>query len=130
MDTEKMLNLINSLYYKYINSRDYVYYSYDNYIIIMKRLDNTYTDESSGNIVNSNTALFRGNNFEVVLIFKIDNPTETIPSIVKKYYDFVNYNMLYNTGNIIYNIGDIVEKNLKLQIFLLIKDKYYLHLNH
>jgi hypothetical protein len=68
------MELIKQLNNMYIENNDFVYKSRDDWIIIMKKNDNTITNENRDDVVNSSHALFRGNKFFIVKIFNKYDP--------------------------------------------------------
>ncbi len=93
------LNKIKQIYEEYINDNSYVYKNCQNeYIIIMKKLDDTKTNESRYGITDFNNAKFRADKLLVVLIFKINQPKEQIEFFVNK---FRNSEIRYQKGEIV-----------------------------
>ena len=97
------LNTINdelySLYKKYIDDPLYVYKSCDNYVVIMKLLDDTKTNMDRNNIIDPANATYRADKLYTELIFNKFDLNETVTSIS---------NSIYKKNIITYTINTIV----------------------
>uniref|UniRef100_A0A6C0EAG9 Uncharacterized protein n=1 Tax=viral metagenome TaxID=1070528 RepID=A0A6C0EAG9_9ZZZZ len=93
-----MLSIIFEKYRKFISNNLYVYKSCKQYIIILKKLYNTITNENRKGIINADYAKYRGNRFEVILIFNKFNPDEMLNEILTEYQ---NKKVVYTTGKIV-----------------------------
>lgn len=92
---------ITKIYESYICDPTFVYKSCKkNWIIILKILHDTLTNENRLNINNNKCAKFRANKLYVVLIFNKFDPTKTIPDIVND--DCKDDIIKYKTGKIVY----------------------------
>ena len=101
---------------KYLNDPNYVYKSCDNdhnWLIILKRLPDTITNEKRTNVIDATKAKYRGNKFEVVMIVDIDCPTTTINELNHTYVE--RSGSLYGFGDycfsstVIYKVGEHVK---------------------
>ena len=87
----------SKLHKKFVRNDDmYIFASsYNGWIIVLKKLDNTITNESRTNISVRFCALFRGTNLSVELIFNKYNPSTILDSFM-------------NTDNKIIKVGEIM----------------------
>ena len=102
--THVELEQINKIYEKYINDPSYVFkmsspHMTHKWIIMLKKLDDTNTDELRDNVVDENYAVFRADKLQVVCIFDALDPQTTRKSIINSYYDV----------HVDYIVGEIVE---------------------
>jgi hypothetical protein len=82
------LKEINRLYGHYYDDPQYVYkMCLDQYIVIMKKLPNTLTNENRTNIINARYAKFRANCLEVCVIFDVNDCAQTRKHIINQYND-------------------------------------------
>jgi hypothetical protein len=92
---DSLISSIKTIHSKYITNPNYVYKSCQKkWIIIMKKLPHTLTNENRIQIYNRKFALYRGDSFIIELIFDKFNPTKTCDflseQIKRDYYvDFV-----------------------------------------
>lgn len=82
-----LFGVIKRLYGSYFNDESYVYKSCQNYIVVLKKLPQTKTNESR-QVDNNKNASYRGNKFQVVLIFNKFNPDEKTNEITNDIYPF------------------------------------------
>jgi antitoxin component YwqK of YwqJK toxin-antitoxin module len=93
------LDIINSLYNYYVEDDQFVYKSCESeWIVILRKLKDTITNENRWDIVNIKFAKFRANKLEVVLIINKNDPT-----IITKQISNSNYK-----SKITYKVGEIV----------------------
>lgn len=72
------MELVNQLYSSYLSNDEYVYKTNNDWVIILKKLNNTITNEVRDNVKDHNFALFRGNTFYVKKIFNKYEPSKTM----------------------------------------------------
>jgi len=102
------MNLLTNLIkiYPWLND-NFVYKSCGHWVVIMKKLPETLTNETRNNIINKSYAKFRANTLHVVLIIHKLNISKTINSI---------HNTVYHK-KIIYRVGRTINiKNFDLDL--------------
>lgn len=109
--TNSLLEPILNVCKKYTNDELYVYKvccdilsnesNKDNikWLVVMKKLDDTKTNEGRKNIVNKDCAKFRANKLLVVKIININKPSLSKKYIVNKYQDYKS--IRYEVGKIV-----------------------------
>jgi antitoxin component YwqK of YwqJK toxin-antitoxin module len=101
-----LMNVLVNKYKKYTTNPKYVYklckglHDTNKWIVIMKKLQNTTSDEDRSNIVDTNYAIYRANELQVVRIFNI-NSLKSIKKITHR--DRFNEPTIYIKGNIMCN---------------------------
>ena len=125
------LDLIKNRYKIYINNREYVYRMSDNYhnddwIIIMKKIRTTLTNESKSGVVDRSYAKFRANVLKVVAIVNV-NGVDALDRIVCQHIDDSNKYHLPMIENIIYRVGETVNADYfdTIEYFNTIEPAFY-----
>lgn len=110
VNNESVYNTIYLVYKKYIVNPIYVYTSNNEWIIIMKLLEDTQTNTDRKDIINGINALYYADKLEVVLIFNKFNITKTCD--------------ILNDDKFTYTVGKIVQTHNYVQFFKSIMRAY------
>jgi hypothetical protein len=93
------LEEIKKIYGQYYENPLYVYkICFDRYIVIMKKLPDTLTNEHRKNVVDPRYAKFRANKLEVCVIFDVNDPSQTLEHITNHYNDILTK---YEVNNVV-----------------------------
>jgi hypothetical protein len=84
---------------QYRNDSSIVYKSCGQYIVILRKVEDTITNESRKHVIDSNYAKYRANKLRVLCIFKKTNPEIHVEAI---------QNTCYNDKKITYYVGRVV----------------------
>src|SRR5258705_13846712 len=91
---DKTLRQILDICLTYISDDRYVYKRCHNgLIVILEKTENTITNESRSSVVDSQYAKFRGNEFDVVVIFDSQNPQKETTTAESIYDSSFEYNV-------------------------------------
>jgi hypothetical protein len=86
MNFNSTLDKIKIQYKQYIDDPDCVYKQCrDRWIVIMKLLPDTRTNETRNNVRDAQYAKFRANKLKVLVIFSIKNPSKRMRAIINEY---------------------------------------------
>jgi len=92
LNMNEIYDTIYSLYKKYINNPSYVYTSCDDYIVIMKLLEDTKTNVNRTNVIDILNARHQADKLNVEVIFNKYNPKITLHNITDMMYkNFITY---------------------------------------